>query len=287
MKLLKFILICGLPLITSAQSTNSLRGSHDNSVPGNESNASGDMVEPVYPLIEFSVFVWSDMGIMSDSNEITGLPRLYYERPDGNTVQIRLNRNKSTALMPYQGPSPLLLFDFEGEYIQPPAGSPPGTQPIFNRKRIPKFKVEIPEELRRLMVIIFPGRRDTDGYMQTLVLPYDSEKLTAGMSRILNGTNRTLALKLEDNDRKILRINPNEMTDFNPRDYTDENYPRFFIYGVDEQQQLRLLHTNKFNIKEDRTSFYIIIPEGTRRVRVKKLGSHELGNFAIPTTASP
>ena len=242
---------------------------------GQQNNNSGGSAEPIYPVIQFSVFLWSEGGILMQDSNITGIPRTFYTAPNGSPSIVRLYKNRSTPLLSYQGPQPLVLYDIQKVWTAPPEGSPPGTQPRVTENRIPKIKANIPEGLTRTMLVAFPDRRLTDGTMQTLVLPYETEKVKPGMTRILNGTDRILAVKFADNEDKVLKLKPQKALDFTPKDMTESDNPRIFIYGLDHKQRPRLLHTNRIHFKENTTNYFIVFPEGARRVRIKSLGSHE------------
>lgn len=248
---------------------------------GHQANGQSNELEPIYPLVQFSVFVWSDGGIMRGNSELTGIPRTFYDAPNGAASLISLYKNRSTPLLPYQGPQPLVLYDIEKVRVDPPKHAPPGTKPTLVEKRIPKIRAEIPEGLDRAMLVVFPGRKEANGTLQTIVLPYDSNKVRPGMTRILNSTNQLLAVKFADNEEDMLKLNPKEALDFTPGEITNSKNPRIFIYGLDENQRPRLMHTNRINFKEDSTNYFIVFPEGTRRVRIKNLGAHKIPLSAL------
>jgi hypothetical protein len=226
--------------------------------------------------VQFSVFVWPEGGVMNEESHLFGPPRVFYDAPDGNMTLVPLYLNRSTPLLTYQGPQPLNLYDIDRAWIPPPEDAPPGTPPVIQITRTPRVVANFPEGLDRAMIIVFPGRRN-GVVLQSILLPYGTENVRPGMSRILNGTDQELALRFSDQDENPLILRPGRPFDFRPGDYTQDPYPRIFIYGLDENRRLRLMHTNRINFQGENTNFFIVIPEGVRRVRIKSLGSFENG----------
>ncbi len=237
-------------------------------------DASPAMTIPEMRTVRFSVFVWPEGGISHGGSTFSGIPRVFYDAPDGNLTMVPLYINRSTPMLTYTGPQPLVLYDIDREWTSPPGDAPPGTAPSVLNKRIPRVLAEFPEDMDRAMVIVFPSRRDGT-VLHSVLLAYGTENVRPGMSRILNGTDRELALKFSAEDGQALRLRPGRPFDFKPGDYTPDPYPRIFIYGLDEARRLRLMHTNRINFRDESSNFFIVIPEGVRRVRIKSLGSFE------------
>ncbi len=248
------------------------------------SNSAGEASEknemPLeYPLIHFSIYVWAEGGITGEDTLTFGVPRIFYDTPDGRSSLVNLYPFRSTPLLPYKGPQPLVFFDISREWGLPPDALP-DQKPMMLETRIPKVIAEFPENLDRAMIVVFPSRRNKDGTLQTMILPYETEDVRPGMVRIINGTNRQLAMKFDGNDSEIIRFKPNSSVDFNPAQLTSETFPRVFIYTADEQGRLRLLHTNKLRLIDGNSSLFVIFPDGPRRVRIKSLGNHEQKIFS-------
>jgi len=222
--------------------------------------------------VQFSVFVWPEGGIVNDETTFSGVPRVFYDAPGGHSTMVPLYINRSTPMLTYTGPQPLILYDVERQWIPPPAEAPPGTPPTQQINRTPRVIVKFPDGLNRAMVIVFPSRREGT-VLESVLLPYGTERVQPGMTRILNGTDRELALKFSAEDGEPLILRPGRPFDFKPADYSDDPYPRIFLYGLDESRRLRLMHTNRINFQEESSNFFIVIPEGVRRVRIKSLGS--------------
>lgn len=223
--------------------------------------------------ILFSVFVWPSQGIMSSDTKVTGIPRAFYDAPTG-PQSIVLGRNKSTPLLPYQGPQPLRIYDAEYTLVAPPPDAPAGTLPIRQLVKKPFIVTNIPDGLERVMLLVIPERKAADGSMMTLVMPYESDSLKPGMARIQNGSNRTLVIQFETAEGKLLRLPPNQSVDFSPDKLAGSLYPRIYIYELGEGQDLKLRHSSKIYFEEEKTNFFLVYPKGEHRLRILRLGGH-------------
>jgi len=233
-----------------------------------------DSPVPEERTVQFSVFVWSEGGLTNDQTTFSGVPRVFYDAPGGVPTRVPLYLNRSSPMFTYQGPQPLTLYDVERAWVDPPEDAPPDTQPTLQITRTSRVVAKFPEGLDRAMIILFPSRRQGRVF-QSILLPYGTDKVRPGMSRILNGTDNELALKFSNNEDKVLMLKPGRPFDFTPGDYSQDIYPRIFLYGLDATGRLRLMHTNRINFGEESTNFFIVIPEGVRRVRIKSLGSFQ------------
>lgn len=240
-------------------------------------------VPPAYNPIQFSVFVWPSNSIMLSGSELAGIPRLFYSAPDGGNRKIALSRNGNSPLYTYIGPQPLELYDVGYDEIPPPEDAEPGTPPRFDEKRIPRIRVEVPEEFRRVLLILIPGQKNPDGTLLTIALPYNTETVRPGMARIYNSTDRDLVLQFKVDDEPLLKINSNKHVDFTPASLFDGNYVRVFGYSSDANGAPRRVHVSKMLVDQEQTNFFILYPQG-RRVRMLRLGSHgDEGPEAVPT----
>lgn len=228
---------------------------------------------PPPPRILFSVYVWPSTGILSSDTTLVGIPPAYYDSPTG-IQSIPLRRNSSTPLLPYLGPQPLTIYAAETRSVPPPKDAPPGTLPTTTVVRKPFITASIPEGLQRAMLLVFPDRKNPDGSLMTVVMPYESETLEPGMARIRNGTQRTLALQFDNANGKLLLLPPNEYKDFSPAALAESLYPRIYIYELGEGQELKLRHSSKLYFEEEKINFFLVYPKGKQRLRLLRLGGH-------------
>lgn len=248
------------------------------------SEAVGDVdvkENPALLRVHFSVFVSAEQGILTEHSAIIGVPQVFYDSPTG-VRELPLKKQEATGLFPYEGPQSLVLYQAERIRVPPPEGSPVGTPPSLDYRKIPLAKVNLSKDLDRVIIILFPGQKNADGTIQSVAIPYDSNTLRPGMARIINGTDRLLALKFEEEGVKVFKLGPNSNFDFSPSDIGDSNYPRVYIFGL-IADQLRKLHTNRLYLKPGATNVFLVYPQGSRRVRIMPLGSHEPLN-SLPIT---
>jgi hypothetical protein len=238
--------------------------------------------------VQFSVFVWPKEGILMDDSQIEGLPRAFYTSPSG-PIPIRLTRNSSTPLLPYTGTLPLILYDIDEVWTDPPADAPPGTRPTVERKPIPITKVEFPPSWPRVMIILFLDKKAADGTMLSLALPYELEALKPGMARIMNASAKPLVLQFDDAQDKPLALKPNQHLDFDPDNLTDHSFARVFVYAQNTQKEMEMVHTSKLFFQDDTTNYFFLYPQGRRRLRIMRIGGHtdgEEGSGPLPVPPS-
>jgi hypothetical protein len=232
------------------------------------------MPDPPPPVrILFSVYLWPNTGILSTDTNLVGIPTAYYDSPEG-VQSIPLRRNSSTPLLPYQGPQPLTIFAAESRSIPPPDDAPPGTPPTTTVVKKPFITATIPDGLQRVMLLVFPERTNPDGSMMTVVMPYESETLKPGMARIRNATRRTLVMQFDAADGKLLRLPPDEFIDVSPHEIADSLYPRIYVYELGQDGELKLRHSSKLHIEEEKTNFFLLYAKGRHRLRILRLGAH-------------
>lgn len=256
--------LCALAL--SAQTTN-----RDQTT--NPSPQSMDLLNEA-PIIEFSVYVWPQNRVaLSSQSGTSGIGRAFYDAPSG-MQQLYLRRGESTTLHTYQGEGPLIIYNYIDRIIPVPEGAPPGTEPTRQRTRIPIAKVELPDDLARVMIILVPGRKNSDGTYLTAVMPYETEGFEPGMARVHNNTKRPLALVFPKEKSEVLKLKPNGSITFSPSDLIEQKNPRVIVYGVSGNNKLSALHTSRLYIEEDATNLFLVFPQG-HRVRLLRLGGHE------------
>ncbi|GEM_PF-2182234 len=224
--------------------------------------------------VEFSVFVWPTEGILMEDSKIPGIPRVFYRSPRG-PEPLRLMRNTATPLHTYQGSVPLVFFDIKETWADAPEDAPPGTPQTRSREAIPIFKAEFSPQWKRVMIIVFPQKKNADGTLLTMTLPYDRAKLSPGMARIYNSTNRELSLQFEDAQDRVLKLQPNRILDFDPDKLTDESFSRIFIYGRGRKDRPEMLHTSKLFFQEDTTNYFLLYGQGERRIRILRVAGHK------------
>lgn len=232
--------------------------------------------EPLtYPTIQFSIYVWPNNSIMLSSSKIEAIPRLFYDSPSGRTM-LSLARNASSPLYTYIGPQPLTLYDYELEEVPPPEGALPTTVPIFREKIKPRIKATIPPGLDRVILVLFPGKHKPDGTLLTIPMAYESAALQPGSARIYNSTQRPIALQFVDTKGPILKLKPNENTDFFPNELFEGDYVRVFGYAPGADNEAERVHVSKMYFEEGQANFFIMYDQG-KRVRMIRIGGHEIG----------
>jgi len=238
---------------------------------------------PPVARVEFSVFVWPTEGILTEESVIPGIPRVFYQSPRGNRP-IRLARNTATPLLPYTGTLPLVLYDISEVWTDPPADAPPGTPQTRERIRKPVVRADFPVTWRRAMILVFPGKKNPDGTLVSMALPYDLEKLKPGMARIYNSSDRPLVIQFQDADNRSLALEPFNVIDFTPANLTDKLFSRIFVYGRGGRNgDMQMVHTSKLFFEEDTTNYFFLYPQGKRRVRLLRLGGHaDSANATVP-----
>jgi len=246
-------------------------------MPGFSQETSPDILPTSTPeppsRVLFSVYTWSNQGILRKDSVPMGVPRIFYDAPVGMR-SVKLVKGASTPLYPYQGPQPLTLYDWVEVWTPPAEDAPPGTGPTVTRTRKPIVNARFAPGMDRVLVVMFLGQKNPDGTLKSVVLPYHSEKLKPGMTRIFNGSDKRLALKFADTENGIFRLEPNSVFDFTPSEITSSEHPRIFLYDVTEEGKLRGLHTNRLFLKDKSVNMFLIYPEGIRRVRLQRLGDH-------------
>lgn len=223
--------------------------------------------------VEFSVFVWPTEGILLEDSRIPSMPRTFYQSPTGNRP-LRLARNTATPLMPYTGPLPLELYDIDEKWTEPAQDAPPGTKATRERVRKPVVRADIPLTWRRAMILVFPDKKNPDGTLLSMTLPYELDKLKQGMARIYNGSKRPLVIHFKDAENKSLSLEPFKVLDFKPANLTKNLYSRIFVYGRGTKGRIEMVHTSKLFFEEDTTNYFFLYPQGKRRIRLLRLGGH-------------
>jgi hypothetical protein len=107
-----------------------------------------------------------------------------------------------------------------------------------------------------------------------MALPYELEALKPGMARIYNGSNRPLVLQFEDAENRMLTLEPFTVLDFKPKDLSDNQFSRIFIYGRGRKGDMEMVHTSKLFFEETTTNYFFLYPQGKRRIRIMRIAGH-------------
>ncbi|MCC5849780.1 MAG: hypothetical protein JJU29_16975 [Verrucomicrobia bacterium] len=226
--------------------------------------------EPVR--VRFSVFVWPSEGILMEDVTIPALPRAFYRTAAGN-VPVRLTRNAATPLYDYTGDLPLVLYDIEEVWTDPPEDAPPEAEPTVELRPVPVIRARFPRNWNRVLLIVFPDRRADDGTLLTMPLPYDTDELQPGMARIYNGSEHPLVLEFPDTEHMVT-LAPYQPIDFNPRGLTDSGFSRVFAYRRNERGDLEMVHTSRMFMDTETTNYFFLYPHGRRRIRILRVAGH-------------
>ena len=124
------------------------------------------------------------------------------------------------------------------------------------------------------MLLVIPERKNPDGSLMTLVMPYESATLKPGAVRFHNASDKRLAMQFETAEGKVLPIPNNTAIDFLPSAYTDRLYPRIYIYDSEEGGKPMLRHSSRLKFEAEKYNFFIVYPHGRHRLRILRLGGH-------------
>ena len=235
----------------------------------------GDDAVPAPPppvRVQFTVFVWPTQGILMDDARIPGLPRMFYSHR-GSHVPLRLVRNASTPLMPYEGGLPLVLYDFEERWEAPPEDAPPDTPPIHIVQKHPRVIANFPGNWDRVLLIVFPNRRNDDGTLVTIPLQYGANELPPGMARIHNSSDQNLVLEFPERNQ-TLTLGAHQAVTFRPEGLTDTGYSRVFVHRRSSRGGVELVHTSRLFFEEDKSNLFLLYAQGERHVRLMRLAGH-------------
>ena len=222
--------------------------------------------------VEFSVFVWPTEGILLDDATIAPVPRAFFRTEQGH-VPVRLIRNAATPLYSYTGDLPLVLYDVEEVWTPPPPDAPPETEPTVELRPIPVIQASFPRHWRRVMLIVFPGRRSEDGTLLTLALPYDLEQLQPGMARIFNASPETLYLEFPETEH-VLTLRANQPVDFHPRRLTETGFARVFVYRQNARGESEMVYTSRLFMDPETTNYFFLYPQRRNRIRILRIAGH-------------
>lgn len=222
----------------------------------------------------FSVHLQVPDVLLRAGSTPVSIPRIFYDSPTG-IREVPLYRGASTPLFPYQGTQPLTLYDIKVTRKDLPPNAPPGSTPEAIQEKIPVVKARFDDKMDRIMLLVFAGKTNPDGTLQTIVLPYNSSALKEGMSRVYNGTNRALAMQFESREGPVIRLEPNGTYDFKPSEITNSDYPRVFVYGTTEKGEVEALHTSKLYLKDETTNIFLVYDKGRSRVNIQTIGRHD------------
>ncbi len=230
-----------------------------------------DAAEPNEVDIQFSVYVWPTAGILHENSRLAGVPRAYVQTPDGYQ-QVPLTRNTATPLLRYRGPLPLELFDVEKTVTPPPAGAPPGTPATITHVRHPRVSVSFPESWQQVMLVVFPGRRNSDGTLLTLPMRYGADYIRPGFIRIHNSTPQNLILQYADQNQPL---SGHGFVDIPASEWSNETSLRLNVIGLDPRNRARMLYTTTVNGKVEKSNLYMLYARDTRRLRMLRVGGHK------------
>lgn len=219
----------------------------------------------------FAVYVWPVQGILTENSEVAGVPRIYYQSPEG-VRRVPTGRNVTSPLMFYHGPMPLELFDGRRVEVPPPEDAPPGTPPTQTFEKRTLAELEIPENWKQAMLILFPGQEDENGQLRILPIRYDLDVVRPDHVRIHNTTDVPMVLKAEDQEHPLPA---NGVLDFEPRNDGGHHAFRASFYSLSERGTTRLRYTTRIAIREGQNSLYLLYKKDSRRFRLQRIGGHE------------
>jgi len=273
-----FVCVCATVVLTSV-----VGAQNDDQDTSGSPGAEGMELEQAR--LSFAVYQWPNEKILMGGARPPRIPQLFYDSPQGPRP-VRITPGRSTALMPYVGPSPLVLYTVEERWTDPPADAPEGTVPSMERVKKPAIRIDSGEGEDRIMIVVFPARKSSSGLYRTFVLPYDQPELSEKSVRFHNASDRLLALKFENTSSKMVKLVPRQSVDFELSGLKTEGTTRLFFYELDPEDNLVLSHTTRVSFRDESINFFLVYPKGRRHLDVLKLGSHsELDPeaFRVPT----
>lgn len=232
--------------------------------------ADSALEEPQPANLHFAFFVWPQAGVLTDQSEIEGVPRIFYQTEDG-VRQVPLVRNSTTPLMPYRGPLPIEFFDVRRIEIPPPEDAPAGTPPTFEVRKYPVTSLNVPDNWRQVLFILFPGQRDRQGNIRVLPIRYDLERVRPNHIRIFNTTQQNMMLEAEG---ELHMLSAQSNLDFRPGNAGDFSMFRGNFYGTNPDGSTRLMLTSRIISRPESSNLYLLYESG-RQLQLMRVGGHE------------
>jgi len=242
-----------------------------NDDPSNQRNLENEEAIEDLANLHFAVYVWPETGILTENSQIAGIPRMYYNSPEG-IKRIPTARNVASPLMRYQGPMPLELFNGEWVEVPAPEGAPPGTEPTRTMRKTVLTRLNIPDSWTQAMLIVFPGQTDSNGNLRVLPIRYDLDRVQPNFVRLHNTTDVSMVVKVAG---EMYALPKKEVLNFQPKGRGGHHAFRVSFYSMNERGEPQLRYTTRMVDIEGRSNLYLLYKQDKRRFRLQRVGGHE------------
>lgn len=234
---------------------------------GSEPGDAPDAADPEQLDFYVTVYTRPVQGILTKNSEPPGIPRIYYQSPEG-IRRIPTGRNTTSPLMHYRGSMPLELFDGKWVDGSPPENAPAGTPPPrqFRKKKL--AALNLPESWEQAMLMVFPGMTSPDGSLRILPIRYDTAQVPPDSVRIHNTTDTSMIVGAED---ETFELPAKGILDFQPANHGGHHAFRASFYSVTEKGNNRLRYSTRIVMREGERTQYLFYRFGPRRFLLHRL----------------